>query len=499
MAWIVATRRLCVVRALLCMLVLSTAASCQQKSQISDHLTYNTASFVAHLSIPYNHDIELSLFEMQASVDSADRSGYRLAIIAPKELVTVGNFKARLANSSSAEVLGFTAQEPPNQAVVQYVHEGSPEALNKLLHSLTFFRNKQLERDSDFEVIYRLYRQSNSGLFDSFSQKLQAFRRIKLEQLEQNTSISIYKGERFTRDLLVVTDNKAIFGQLSVRLHPSSSKASFYTVNYTNGLVWVEGGLSDDGKDPELDSRDPYRVSFSVRDTVTGVDSESFTYYLQVEKEGLDQAQKVKLAVLSLLLFIMILVLFSCIVGAIKKDKKQQKEQVKKQMQEAAVQENVLTKSIVEWNKEMTSTRDQSHKDSVLFNPYEKYSLKKKAGNRSRADQNYQSMTSSLNTVSADRSNRQLNSTKSRATQQLERLTGLKKEMFEADGQARNNSKLEFSKMDDMNQDNDAKMREIEFGDDLSKIEGEGQLADDEQPPKRESEPQLEDIILKGL
>lgn len=500
MAWAVRRIPFPTMSALLACLYLASIVFSQQSSQLSSQITYNTAGFNGQLSIPYNHEIKLNTFSIEVGKDDAQSPlELELLIITPKTLVEIGRFKAKLPGQSTSTIIEFDNEYLPNASQVYYLYRGSPSQIDQMLQSLTFFRHQQVERDRDFEVIYRIFKADDRALFDSFSQKLEAYTLIKLEQLEKNSTIAIFKGNRFTRDLLLVTDNKAIFGQLAIRVNPSSSEANFYTLNYSNGLVWIEGKLPDDSKDPALDSRDPYRVAFALRDKTAGIDSETFTYYLQVEREGLDQTQKIKLVLLSMVLFLLILVLFACIMAAVKKDKKTQKDQVKTQIQEGAFHENVLTKSIVEWNKEMTSTRDQSHKDSVLFNPYEKYSLKKKVSNRSRADQNYQHMGSSLNTMSAERSGKLLDSSKSRTTQQLEKITGLKKEMFEYDSEARNNSKLEFSKMDDFNHNMDARAKEIEFGEDLSKIEGSDQPGEDDQPQKREIEPRLEDIILKGV
>ena len=163
--------------------------------------------------------------------------------------------------------------------------------------------------------------------------------------------------------------------------------------------------------------------------------------------------------------------------------------------------------SFFEWNKEVTSTRDHTTKDldSVFYNPYDKYSLKKRDGNRlMKSKQQYSSLKTAENEKPQDHShsNQGIIGT-SNSAKELERDNPLaeKKKADEllADQEARNISQLEFSKVEDFHTNVDRRSKDFEFGD-LSKIAQDAGAHDETAQKKdKDQDLQLEDIILKEI
>jgi hypothetical protein len=358
----------------------------QKVSEVSVDLTYNMTDFSQEIIIPFGHEVSLDLFSLTRSAESTESLGdLGLEVRVPAGVTTKGNFRSRQLDGNESLPLAFSPVVGVGPATGLFTTTGSTQHLNEVLRSLRFFRNTTVEQNILLTVQYSIFRADNPSKKDTFTQQWNLLKGLKLSVLANRTTFTVYQGEPFSEDLLLVEDNKAIFGSLGIRVHPSAT-ATFCTVQFKDGLVWLAGQPPDSGADPRLDKGNPYRVAFAVRDSVTGVDSESFAFYLQVDSKGLDQMQKLKLVLLTGALLLLVLFLCVCAVLAVRRDKKQMKEEVKIAIQQEQAPENVLTKSILEWNKE-TSTRDQSHKDSLLFNPYDKYSLKRKhQEQRARAD-----------------------------------------------------------------------------------------------------------------
>lgn len=481
-------------RSLFALSILQVAV-CQLSSRISSNLSYNMTEFSKETLVTYGHDIPLNLFKIETKQETSPKlDNISLEISAPMEILLMGTFRLAENIDNSSKILPFEERRSGETTEAHFLFQGTVEQLNSVLRSLSFMRNVTVDATVDFQVYYSIFDSNDSSKKDTITQRLVCLKGLKIEVLETRTSLAVYQGRSFAYDLLAVMDNKEVLSALSIRMHPSSALAGFFTVNMSKGLVWVEGLAESSSGDPKLDQGNPYRLSFAVRDSVTGVDSESFTFYLQVESRGLDQSQKLKLVFLTGVLFALVIVLVCCAVAAFKRDKKQLKEEVKQVIQQENAPENVLTKSILEWNKEATSTRDQSHKESLLYNPYEKFSLKKKHQEHRNRDK-YGQIVSSGSHVNTSRSAGQSNfSLKGRKVELADRNPGPRLELEEdqRQGQITNGSRLEFSR-EDISQ---FPAKDLEFGDDFSQIAG-ARHEQDEEEGRHDIDPRLEDIILK--
>jgi hypothetical protein len=473
----------------------------QMDSQVSASLSYNMSEFSIENSIPYGHEVPIGQFQIiEKPKTGNDTASLVLEVGAPLELFQKGTFKLKSKDNNVSQSLQFNSKNDGDPSRLYFIKRGAITDLNELLTSLRFIRNSSVDRNTDFEVTFSIFLQTESTRKDSISQKLVCFKGLKMEVLMNKTNIVIYQGERFSEDLIMVLDNKAIMNDLSIRTHPSSALSSFFSVNFSDGLVWVEGNFNSTDEDPKLDKKNPYRISFAVRDTITGIDSETYTFYLQVESRGLDQTQKLKLIFLTAFLFTLVVILFFCAVVSVRREKKQMKEQVKKEIQQEIIPENILTKSILEWNKEVTSTRDQSHKESLLFNPYDKYSLKKKHQDSKPRQESYDQIVSHGSKNNTSRSGTSNYSLKPRKGDKAEKNQGalrLEQEPSEKELKVLNGSKLEFSRAYEIEDKDRHSAKELEFGEEFSQITGERQETDEEENTKKEADPRLEDIILK--
>ena len=311
---------------------------------------------------------------------------FNLSVIVEQEVNQYGQFWC--AGSTPSYSIKF---DPVNNATTQQMtSSGQTQELQKLLGCLVFKRVVQTKEDVSFQVKYEI-RSFNSTrtAVDITKQSLVFSPRLSFTTIPKVNTMYVDPEQRFIYDLVKINESVMVQDGQEPLLDDSSSTLSFYSISVKDGIAMLEG-IAPAQFGTQQSPQPMARISFSLHDHMTNYNSETFTFFLQIDPKKVQAVEKLKLVLVTAVISTFIVVLFVCAYLMLKREKKQQKEQVKQVIQEELPPDNILTKSILEWNKggEVGTTRDQTGKDSVHFNPYDKYSLKRAA----RSKNNYASL-----------------------------------------------------------------------------------------------------------
>ena len=500
-----------IVKALGFMALCTSVVTASRPSMVSDEINYDEQGFEKDVRIMKGYRIGLSLFKI-VKLNDASNTKFELLITCPVALLNSVDFYDNRKGMMKKIVFINDIQRPQ---FTNFVYKASVEDINSYLSEFFVERSKDKQADGSeersFEVIYNIRPSINTGqsLYDGFSQTVRLTSKLMVDIIPQITTLYLNPGKMFTFELLQIRENEAVWSNQSItRRTGSNAIFNFFGLRVSdNGKVIIEGKspqrLGQSSKD-----RAAVRVEFSLKDSVTGLDSDLYSFFLEIDPEKLQQNEQFKLIFLTALICTFVIVLFFCLYLVLKREKTQQKEEVKQVMQ-AEIPENILTKSILEWNKEVTSTRDHTTKDrdSVFYNPYDKYSLKKKDGNRiAKGKAQYANLKTNGDDSNKGQDHSQSthgmmsNKEEDPLKQKIERKKSEENVNAEIElREGRNVSQLEFSKVEEFNTNLDKKHKDFEFGD-LSKILNEGGgTGGEETNAKKDQDINLDDIFLKDI
>lgn len=484
------------------------AAALGKPSIASDDISYDEEKFAKELRVLQGYRLDIGMFRI-VKLSEKSQQELEFSITFSKTLCEHLQFFMR-----KNEMLVMLPPEGNffDAVIFKFTQRGSVESLNVLLSNLVVERKvAQAIKPSHYpniEIQYSITRIGDDSPSDLFLQTIILPEKPSVEVVPKISTIYLNPGKPFSSALLEIREPPAVWLNQSIVFKPNSPSSNFYSLKIADGTVFVEG-KSPQRLGQTVNDRASIKLDFTLKDGMSGQESELYTFYLEIDPEKLQANEQFKLIFLTAVICTFVIVLFICLYLILRREKTQQKEEVKQVIQ-AEVPENILTKSILEWNKEVTSTRDHTTKDrdSVFYNPYDKYSLKKRDGARlMKTKQQYSSLKTVENEKPQDQSHSNqgiiTNSNSNKENDRNDRANPLaeKKKLDElfAEQEARNISQLEFSKVEDFHTNVDRRPKDFEFGD-LSKIVQDGGAHDETAHKKdKDQDLQLEDIILKEI
>lgn len=530
-----------------CVLCICGQISAQLISTVSPYLQITTEGFQKQVRAAQSYEIPIQSFSLKYKPEGPSSDNvFAMAMFLDKAILEYGSINCIPDSTTSFRF------EESTSGLLKTTFEGSAEYLDFILKCLYFHRDRYVGEEKAFEVVYKISSIALGGSSTDILRTEVLFApKISYEVLPKVNTMYVDPEKTFSIPLVRINESRIVQSGQEPRLDSTSSSQSFYSIVVKEDTVFVEGMAPAQFGTLE-DPQPVARISFYLQDDKTGNVSESFTCFLQIDPKKVQAAEKLKLIFLTSVISTFIVVMFICVFLMLRREKKQQKEQVKQVIQEEVPQDNILTKSILEWNKgEVGTTRDQTGKDSVYFNPYEKDSLKKGGkgpkgaysslkvadgekdhslhdGSHSsriiKHSDNGPSISRRIPTGSSG-SNLRLNSEtpssplshkelppekllKPAQPSVTQNFVAVHKGIGSApitftEREFKNLSQLEFSKIEDFNSNIDKKPKEMELFGDMSKIADNKTLILDDlkgaESADKNEQLHLEDIILKDL
>lgn len=351
------------------------------------------------------------------------------------------------------------------------VKEGSIDQIETLLRDFYIIRDEPDDKEFTSELIFRLFDWNHNSL-DIF-QSLLIANYIKSTQLLMASVIRLTPSSSYTFGAIDINEPQSIQEGLRIALEiePQGMGISMYAEK-KGSIVLLNGETPDQFFDKDKS------LKFNV--TLQGIDDLSnevtivynFTFGLQEQLE--DQTLIVILIFVGVSVFVFLLV--CCLMLYISHKENEERSKVKKEIEEGPKENiNVLTNSIIEWTRD-APTKDSSGNE-VLFNPYDKYSLKG-PGKRQYGDLNHESSHEASHHMDKESAPLfQSRSTNRQPTPSSNKKVDILDELKEEE-KLKDISKLNFSKAI-YAEDNDKTMG-LDFGDvsKIGKAQQENVLAD---------------------
>ena len=362
-------------------LVCAKVTVTQSQEGSSDKLSIDSTQFQAEVRVQPGYNNTLPLFSLTLQPDKIDHTDFRfmMLVVVPSELLQKGEFYCTSGYFSSIRPLPFTTNEASTVQTSSWSAQGSAASLTDALGSLKFSREANSLDPSAFQVEYLVTEVGSSATRISFIQTLLLPSKLQYKSLPDKQTVMLTPGRAFKWSLVRVEENIDVLTGTSVKSRLSQAANDYFSVKLRDDVVVVEGFAPQ--KMPANTDALGMVAAFSLIDRGSGRESEEYQFYLQLDSTKVSEQEKLQLILLTAIICSAVLLLFGCVFLVLRREREQQQQQVQAVIQEAVPQENILTRSIMDWHKDDKSTRDQTglkDKELVLFNPYEKYSLKRR-------------------------------------------------------------------------------------------------------------------------
>jgi hypothetical protein len=487
----------------LLLLILNWGCVSPAPSALSEHISYDYKDFVSEQRVVYGYTSKIGAPSLvQSGALAGDVEPLTLELVVPAMLLDSG----RLLRNGNALVL--TAAPGSDSKSVKVV--GTVEEINQVLKALVFERSSKTYEERKVTFIYKFT--TNHGRSEQIRQVIHLPIQLQIEVVNRVSTFYINAKTDFALELLSIKEDFEIVSNQEIRVQSTSSSEPFYTFSLSGSMVILQGRTPEGFKSYGQSEQSTMNIIYSIRDKKTGDESRSFAVYIDLDASKSGGKDQLKLILMGSFILLFLIILIVCMYIIIRRENKLNQEQVQKAIQEEQVpQENILTRSILEWNKDFPSTSDQtSSKESTLYNPYDKYALKKKeSGKRDRDYTNIkQSPTSGLNDTdrTSQKGEEELKGESSRGGFELGSAKKMRPNFSGKNGAGDRNkhapeinlSQLEFSKIDDMH--DEKRLKDHNFGD-FSKIGDHNTILEEYNGGKDPADAnlKLEDIILNDL
>ncbi len=472
--------------ALLCLLLLAKAVY-SDASNVDNSIQYDTSGFERSVRAFEGYATNMKM----VGVTGATTKSFTVTITTSQEVTQGGTFSAVVRGTT--EILNHDFKKTTNNKTeMQLIF--SLEELDKFFKSLTFLRRTRTDADLMFKIEYLIKAKDDPTKNDYWAQYLvfPVFAKISLK--ETSSIIMVNPNEIFSRQLLTVHEEAIIVNNQILSVLNSSTIGFYYKLLIKDSTLVIEGKAP--ARLPQsFDGRYMSSLSFNLVDRISSQKSPTYTFIIELNPammKKLSDNNDVGLvyAALFVIFGISMIVFVVCYVKL--NSNKQSASPPQQQPHEELPAENVLTKSIIDWTKNNTSTRDQTDKGNVLnhsnssLNSSERFALKK---NKKQTQPKYNQVNISTEEMQ-EAPQLQMKKTELAPRNQVEKPEPQTPDQH-------NMSQFEFSKIEDL--DKTHAKNDFEFGE-ISKIAAGGLSilqADDNQANNPDL--RLEDIILKDI
>lgn len=502
------------------------------RSNLVSTLSYEVGNLSSEIRLPKRYRIKVASFALNENGPTPSQI-FKLTMRVGSDLSRYGSFYSGCGDPELQQPLLMNPTSTQSSDM-EYVFSANSAQMNVFLDCLTYERKASVNPAQRSSIEYRFTIDSSQEV-DVISVTSILQDGLQIDVKPKGGSIVLPPNQVFSRILLDLSEPKEVLANLNIQLCKECTK-DFYSLAIV-GKQLVFQGHSPQSFAMGTEGRPGMALTFKIYDKLNESDGQTFSFWVELSNpQSMMSDEQLKLVLLAGIVLLLLAILGFGVWVWLKKERKKGQETVKKQINEPAVPENVLTKSILEWNKEATTTRDQTNKESVFYNPYEKYSLKKKnVDMRPQKKGPYSNLekpeaspaaTDQSSTMQEANQGKQKNymirnksgpkgpsgdldanpagkvrmrdsavSQQERLLQEQKYLTTKSEEMNEDN--PKNLSQLEFSREENLNPDTAKKMRDLEFGD-LSKIV-QDQAVIEEEDLGKDPDLKLDEIILKEI
>lgn len=353
----------------LCLPVLVIADS----SRVSSDLSYQMADFSQDLRLPRGYRMNMRLFSLNFSGKSED-DDFVFTMRVPAELLRMGFFTFK---RSQSELPLSAMDKNVSEAYSEFSITGNHNQINEVLATLSYERASRVENPMLYKIEYILA--NKDYMYDQWTQTVTFPSSIGYEAIQNTSSTVLDPDVDFKFPLFKVTEDPIVQSDVVIRMHSASNSQSFFTLTIIQGIVFIQGRTPTSMHQTSA-GRYTTTIVFEFYNARTGDQSGMLTYYLELNPSKVRDSEVIVFYIYGAVFAIFFLSVVGFVIYAIKRDHQLKKDSVRNAINQQEVpQENVLTRSILEWTKNGTSTRDQTEKGQVssIMSTNDRYSLKK--------------------------------------------------------------------------------------------------------------------------
>ena len=330
------------------------------QSRISDSLTYDTEHFDKSIRVIRGYPANMKLFKINIKAGAQINGKFTFTIKIPDGLAKLGEFKY-IIDGKNMPISNLIRKRVGQDSTEYSLANTNHDLINQLLDTLTYTRsNLKIESGQMYQVEYLL--ENESGKYDQWIQAITLPAIISYEAIQTGTSTMLPAGKEFSIDLYRVTESQELINDLNVRMHSSFPGKEYLQIDIVDGIVKVHG-ITPTSMHQTSSGKYTITVVFDIVNSKTGDQTNTMTYYLELNPKTVHDSEVIAFYIYGSIFILFFLMVAGFVVCAIKRDHQLKKESVRQTVQQEAIpQENVLTQSILLWNKSNSSTADQTNK-----------------------------------------------------------------------------------------------------------------------------------------
>ena len=317
---------------------------------------------LANLRIHFSHITALRTFTINVQKDHDEYHLLNLKIIFPLEFIVQGEVLLKDESDQATQLQLLTGEDGEKYYEFNEKHYNK---LNEFISRLYYRNTTKVDANKKYKIKYVVSDQKNqANVVKECNVELTI--NISSEYLLTNVMVPLWREKHFDLTLIRIMENKSFTG--SLQLHSMGmSYPDWVNLYYDKNL----GSVKVSGKPPNEDNID-FNLQFYMYDNLSQDASDPYQLFFRNNRTEYDADTSIYSLIIQLLCMFLLIIIVLCILLAKKVRRDNEKKEVDniihnnnvmRDEEEKKEDINVLTKSILEWNKESEDLKN--NKDSV--------------------------------------------------------------------------------------------------------------------------------------